>query len=77
MDNDTYEIANDYHSELVNKYIPPPKDKTFKDDYDKCQYRDYNKPTNGENFTLVKCDKWVYSKKYFQESIITEVYNIT
>ena len=62
--NDTYEITSNNQLNLVEKYIPidPKTDK-----YDTCHL---NSP-NGTN-TTIECHEWVYSKQYFDRTIITE-----
>jgi hypothetical protein len=81
LDNDTYEIRNDYHQYLINKYIPPPSSKSFRDEYNKCEIRvfytnetenNHHSSSNNTNFVLQKCNQWVYSKKYFQNTLVTE-----
>ncbi len=67
--NDTYEIANEQHSDLVKKYIPLATS-SIKEDYDNCHLKLMNSTSS---FNLTKCSKWVYSKKYFEKTIITEV----
>jgi hypothetical protein len=80
--NDTYEVTGETHQELINKYIPLNKDGSFDrcwvkydkseidtiidydDDFDRFKY---------PNFTLRHCNKWVYSKQYHQETIVTKV----
>ena len=71
----------EWHEKLINKYIPASKD-NFKSDFDKCHMRKYHKDENlvteindprTINFTLVKCNKWVYSKEYFEATLNTEV----
>ena len=66
--NDTYEIQNEYHQEMIQKYIPPPKDE-FLGDYDQCKFRS----DESENVTLESCNSWVFSKKYFKETMISKV----
>jgi hypothetical protein len=81
LDNDTYEIADDNHQYLINKYIPPPSSKSFKDEYNKCEIKVYSNETenkiesssnNNTNFKLQKCKEWVYSKKYFKNTLVTD-----
>lgn len=73
LENDTYEIANEYHQELIDRYIPPPQDKSFKDKYDKCRIQLFNNESSSpNNYTLVKCNEWVYSKQYYGETLFTE-----
>ena len=74
LNNDTYEIANENHAELVRKYIPLSSS-SIKDDYDKCNFnKNISLDLSNENvLNLTKCNKWVYSKKYFEKTIVTEV----
>ncbi|RNA13310.1 organic cation transporter -like [Brachionus plicatilis] len=37
--NDTYEIQNDFHKNLVDKYIPRSSDNSYRDKYDKCRIK--------------------------------------
>ncbi|RMZ92891.1 organic cation transporter -like, partial [Brachionus plicatilis] len=68
-ENDTYEIQNDYHQSLVDNYIPLLSDQSFKGIYDKCNIKSF---PNKNNFSLDQCNEWVYSKQYFQTTLITE-----
>ena len=86
MENDTYESMGKWHDELIKKYIPPSKD-SFKTTLDKCNLKiflqdesllpelesslSYDSAQN--NFTLIKCNQWVYSKKYFESTLNSEV----
>lgn len=72
-ENDTYEIQGGYHQSLVDLYIPLSTDKSFKGIYDKCNVKSF---MNKTNFTVEQCNEWVYSKQYFQSTIITEVLSI-
>lgn len=68
--NDTYEIQNDFHKNLVDKYIPRSSDNSYRDKYDKCRIKVFN---GEKKFNLTKCENWVYSKKYFDNTLVTEV----
>ena len=71
--NDTYEIQNGIHLNLVQKFIPLAKE-GFLDDYDGCHLKQYGSILNNiSNFTLVDCKRWVFYKKYFGETIVTKV----
>jgi len=70
--NDTYEIQNDYHSNLIKEYILPAKD-AFSGEYDGCQIKSFSRPTNVSNYTLESCSQWVYSKEFYGESMVTKV----
>ena len=70
--NDTYEISDEIHLKLVEKFIPPPKSKAFTADYDKCNIKVYA-GNDSDSYTLEKCNKWVYSKKYFGETLGSKV----
>ena len=82
--NDTFEIQDEHHAQLVALYIPPPGSNSYRNEYDTCRIRSFleNKTENGQereledraiDHGLVKCDEWVYSKKYFRETIVTKV----
>lgn len=68
LDNDTYESMGIWHDLEIKKNIPLENNNQFK----KCLIKTYS--TNGENFTLQKCDSWVYSKKYFEATLNSEVF---
>lgn len=68
--NDTYEIQGDWHQALVNKYVPLDKLDAFKSKYDKCNLYAYS---DTGNVTKQKCDAYVYSKQYFESTLITDV----
>lgn len=71
LDNDTYEIWGSWHQEQVEKYIPPAeKSQALKGPYDRCTLRVFQ--PNGSS-TIEKCHQWVYSRKYFEETLMTEV----
>lgn len=67
--NDTYEIQGDWHQALVNKYVPLDKLDAFKSKYDKCNLYAYS---DTGNVTKQKCDAYVYSKQYFESTLITD-----
>jgi hypothetical protein len=71
LTNDTYEIWGDFQKELVDKYIPL-NDKSSKDPYDKCILKVFSNETD---FSLQKCNEWVYSQKYFGQTLITKVFH--
>lgn len=71
LPNDTYEIYSEYQRKLVDFYIPFKNNDSTK--YDTCHIKKYESNSANLNFTLVKCDKWVYSKKYFEETVSTKV----
>jgi OCT family organic cation transporter-like MFS transporter 4/5 len=75
LDNDTYEIWNSAHQELVNKHVPLNKENAYKDAYNRCFIKSYLNDTseNGTDFKLEKCVEWVYSKKYFDSTLATKV----
>ena len=78
LENDTYEIMGEWHRELVDKYVPKASGKSFKGPYDTCNLKVYfnDTDTNNEysmNFTANKCDKWVYSKKYYESTLNSHV----
>jgi hypothetical protein len=69
--NDTYEIKSKQQEDLIEKYIP--LDKNSK--YDQCHIKSYdtNFTSNFTNYTIIKCNSWVYSKAYYDETIVTRV----
>jgi len=69
-DNDTFEVQSVEHQNFINKYIPAPDKTGLLYKYNPCKIRDFD---SGGNFTLVSCEKWVYSKEYFGDSMITKV----
>ena len=83
--NDTYESMGKWHDDEIEKYIPS-SEKNFKTNFDRCKIKSYLNKTNllnstknfssfplTNNFILEKCDKWVYSKKYFESTLSSEV----
>lgn len=90
LDNDTYEITDSYHSQLIDKYIPLQNIETsVRESYDTCHYRKFlnesqQEPfidsdnqirTNLTDFVLVKCTQFVYSKKYFVTTTSHVIFN--
>ncbi len=79
LENDTYEIWGDYQQELVNMYIPLNTDPKINDKFDKCHVKSYFNDTlvellaNSSNYTLTTCSEYVYSKQYYQNTLVTEV----
>jgi len=65
LDNDTYEIASEAHRHLVNLYVP----RTANNQYEKCKLNVLNSTTNA----TAKCDSYVFSKKYYTKTIVTDV----
>jgi OCT family organic cation transporter-like MFS transporter 4/5 len=70
--NDTYEVWSDYHKEQIERYVPLSKDTaaSYTDIYDKCHIKVYENSL--ANFTLAKCDQYVYSKEYFKGTLMTD-----
>ncbi|XP_060606468.1 organic cation transporter protein-like [Ruditapes philippinarum] len=69
LENDTFEIQNDYHREIVNRTIPlaTPSDDFY---YDQCHYRLVN--YDGHEM-IDKCNKWVYDKSIFTTSLAADL----
>lgn len=45
-----------------------------KNNYDRCKLKSFSYSNASEsNFTLESCDEWVFSKEYFQDTIVTDV----
>lgn len=65
LENDTYEIFSSEQQRLVDLYIPPGKGHVT---YDGCHL--YNTTTHNRSET--ECNQWVYSKKYYDQTIVTE-----
>ncbi|XP_060068380.1 organic cation transporter protein-like [Ylistrum balloti] len=77
LENDTFEIQNDAHQELISNYIPPSTDKLLT--YDKCHLYSFNSSSvtfdNSSqpiNATLIKCTSWVYSYDVFDETVTSK-----
>ena len=69
MDNDTYEVAGDLHQRLIDMYIPKEENQM-----EKCRiYTSIRNDSFGNNRTAVKCDSWVFSRKYYTKTIVTDV----
>lgn len=85
-ENDTYEIQNDHHQKLIDTFIPSSS-KSLKTKYNQCELKigpsitnssdlfteDYLNTITNQNYTLEKCNEWVYSKEYFESTIISDV----
>lgn len=71
--NDTFEIQNDQHANIVDRYIPFDKNLMTKNNYDRCQIRLLFSNETGANLAISDCDEWVFSKEYFDHTIVTDV----
>ena len=80
-ENDTYEISSHFHEYLIDKYIPL-ENKTL-NLYNKCKIHSFNDDANATesqhlnnsntiNETLA-CTSWVFSKKYYDKTIVNDV----
>jgi hypothetical protein len=69
--NDTYEVWNGFHQEQIEMYVPLKKDASYKNMYDNCHIKVYS-DNDLANFTLAKCDEYVYSREYFKETLMTK-----
>ena len=77
--NDTFEIQNDEHQLLVNRFIPESKDDQHK--YEQCNVfkktssYDVNtsRPINASQYS---CSQWVYDKTDFKATFVTKVCQI-
>ncbi len=65
--NDTYEIQSVEQKYLIETYIPLDSN----NEYDKCHLKQFEK--NSSNYSIVKCDSWVYSRQYYEETLVTKV----
>ena len=70
LENDTYEIQNDYQQSLVDKYIPL---KSGSEDYDTCSIRTFGNSSDGNSSTTGACRDYVYSKQYYTNTLVTSV----
>jgi hypothetical protein len=74
--NDTYEIWGPYQQELIDKYIPLNHDPNINEFFDKCHVKSFFNESfsnNTSNYTLNTCSEYVYSKKYYESTLVTEV----
>lgn len=60
----------EWHSNAINNYIPLANDKSVKNKYDKCHLK---RATVNDSFILEKCNEYVYSREYFQSTLISDV----
>ncbi|RMZ96378.1 organic cation transporter -like [Brachionus plicatilis] len=72
--NDTYEIQNENHQSLIDKFIPFLSDKSFKGIYEGCTVKTFMNSSSSNNFTINYCSEWVFSKEYFESTLVTEVF---
>jgi OCT family organic cation transporter-like MFS transporter 4/5 len=75
-ENDTFAVQNDFHADLIAKYIPSEGPNTTQ--YDKCSIHVFANQTNPINsssteFTKLKCSSWVFSEKVYRKTIVTDV----
>lgn len=74
-DNDTYQIQNEHHEEILQRYIPV--DESQDGGYDQCHvYRmeqSFGKTRNDSRPTE-KCSVWVYDTSLFDETFVTKVF---
>lgn len=62
--NDTYEIQNEVHRQLVNITVPPSSDETLT--YSQCDV------FSGNTSTLTSCNRWVYDTSVFKTTFTSE-----
>lgn len=75
-DNDTYAVQSQGHSVLINKTIPQSDDDDIK--YDKCHifprnFSNYDNNSHPINADKYECEKWVYDKSEFEETLVTKL----
>lgn len=70
---DTFEIKSEYHKNLIDKFIPFLSNSSFMGIYEKCTVRSYLDNKSLDNFTINQCNEWVFSKEYYENTLITEV----
>ncbi|XP_061177442.1 organic cation transporter protein-like [Saccostrea echinata] len=72
--NDTYNIQNSHHQELIKKYIPIGSDGLYM--YDECHVYRFNQSTPSvfnDSGVLEECSSWVFDKTLFDETIVTKM----
>jgi hypothetical protein len=71
VENDTYDAFSPYHEQMIQTYIPLKDDSTI----DTCRIKRFNisDPDLNSSYVLEDCKEWVYSKKYFENTIATRV----
>lgn len=73
LSNDTFEIQNEQHAQLIAEYIPVAADGTLSscDIYE----RKFNRFAEifGNGTKIISCDRWVYDTSIFVDTVITEV----
>ena len=67
LDNDTYEIQNEYHQNLVNVTIPSGSEDHL---YDQCHV--YLNGLDG-NSSKERCTEWVYDTSVYKNTFAKEV----
>lgn len=78
MSNDTFEIQNAEHENLINLTIPPATDDSLLL-YDKCHLRHFNvngtvtSPALRGNVSMVRCTEWVYDRSVFMDTFTSVV----
>lgn len=75
LPNDSFEILNSSHQALIDKFVPINTDVKIKGPYDNCHLRKFHNTTGNFSTSLVPCREYVYSKQYYQNTLITEVLN--
>ena len=67
LDNDTYEIQDEFHQSLVATAIPPGSDGHV---YDQCRvYTDIHRG----NSSIEKCNEWVYDTSVYKNTFAKQV----
>ena len=67
--NDTFEIQNEHHAKLVSEYIPI----TAEGSPSSCHIYERSSNKIDNSTTIVPCDRWVYDRSVFIDTVITEV----
>lgn len=67
LDNDTYEVTSQEQQRLIDRYIP--KGSGFTRNDLECKLIS----NSSSNKVLANCDSWVYSKQYYEETVISKV----
>ncbi|XP_070190409.1 organic cation transporter protein-like isoform X4 [Littorina saxatilis] len=72
LDNDTYESQGEWHDLLLQETVPYDSEKKA---WAQCSYfagRNVTHPFAPSNDTA-ECSRWVYSKEYYEETVISEL----
>ena len=69
--NDTFEIEDAEHRQLLDEYIPLSTDGTYSSCF--IYDRTTNETGSYSSNSTIQCDKWVFDTTIFVDTVITEV----